>query len=213
MNHDEALERLLIGNRRYAAMRQMYPRQTYAAMRQMYPRQTTYHRQTLIDGQHPFAAILSCSDSRVPSELIFVPSELIFDQGLGDLFIVRTAGHAVNDLVIASLEYAVYALKVPLIIVMGHAQCGAVTSVMRAEADHLPGHLPHLAALLRPAMSAVDPASEDAIDQAIQANSRTTVGYLASSSLILNAALQTDSLRIAAAHYDLATGRVDLLNI
>lgn len=194
MNHDEALERLLIGNRRYAAMRQMYPRQT------------TYHRQTLIDGQHPFAAILSCSDSRVPSELIF-------DQGLGDLFIVRTAGHAVNDLVIASLEYAVYALKVPLIIVMGHAQCGAVTSVMRAEADHLPGHLPHLAALLRPAMSAVDPASEDAIDQAIQANSRTTVGYLASSSLILNAALQTDSLRIAAAHYDLATGRVDLLNM
>jgi carbonic anhydrase len=72
---DQALERLLIGNRRYIAMRQVHPRQT------------ELHRQTLVEGQHPFAAILSCSDSRVPSEIIF-------DQGLGDLFIVRTAGHA-----------------------------------------------------------------------------------------------------------------------
>lgn len=193
MNQDEALERLLVGNRRYAAMRQMYPRQT------------TYHRQTLVEGQHPFAAILSCSDSRVPSELIF-------DQGLGDLFIVRTAGHAVNDLVLASLEYAVYALKVPLIVVMGHAQCGAVTAVMRAEADHLPGHLPQLAALLRPAMSGVDPAADDAIAHAIQSNSRATARFLAASSPILSAALHADVLKIAAAHYDLATGLVELLH-
>lgn len=193
MHQDEALDRLLVGNRRYAAMRQMHPRQT------------TYHRQTLVEGQHPFAAILSCSDSRVPSELIF-------DQGLGDLFIVRTAGHAVNDLVLASLEYAVYALHVPLIMVVGHAQCGAVTAVMRAEADHLPGHLPQLAALLRPAMSGVDPASDDAIAHAIQANSRATARYLAASSAIFSAALSSDTLKIAAAHYDLATGRVELLN-
>ncbi len=84
---------------------------------------------------------------------------------------------------------------------------------MRAEADHLPGHPPHLAALLLPAMSTVDPASEDAIAQAIQANSRTTVNYLASSSPIIDAALHTDSLKIIAAHYDLATGRVDLINV
>lgn len=193
MHQDEALERLLVGNRRYAAMRQMHPRQT------------TYHRQTLVEGQHPFASILSCSDSRVPSELIF-------DQGLGDLFIVRTAGHAVNDLVLASLEYAVYALHVPLIMVMGHAQCGAVTAVMRAEADHLPGHLPQLAALLRPAMSGVDTTSDDVIGHAIRANSRATARYLAASSPILGAALRADTLKIAAAHYDLATGLVELLN-
>lgn len=171
----------------------------------MHPRQTTYHRQTLVEGQHPFAAILSCSDSRVPSELIF-------DQGLGDLFIVRTAGHAVNDLVLASLEYAVYALKVPLIMVVGHAQCGAVTSVMRAEADHLPGHLPQLAALLRPALSGVDPASDDAIAHAIRANARATARSLTDSSPILSEALLIQHLKVVAAHYDLATGQVELLN-
>lgn len=103
MNSEQALKRLLIGNRRYSALRQVHPRQTGT------------HRQTLVEGQHPFAAILSCSDSRVPSELFF-------DQGLGDLFIVRTAGHTVNELVRASLEYAVFALHVPLLLVLGHAR-------------------------------------------------------------------------------------------
>ena len=130
MHYDEALKRLLAGNSRYAAMRQQYPNQS------------TTHREQLVESQNPFAAILSCSDSRVPSELIF-------DQGLGDLFIVRTAGHVVNDLVIASIEYAVFALRVPLVMVVGHRNCGAVTSVVQGQA--LPGHMAQLAETLWPA--------------------------------------------------------------
>jgi carbonic anhydrase len=194
MHHRDALERLMVGNRRYAATRQMHPRQT------------KYDRQLLVDGQHPFAAILSCSDSRVPSELIF-------DQGLGDLFIVRTAGHAVDDLVFASLEYSVHALQVPLIMVLGHTQCGAITSVMRGEVDYLPGHLPQLAVLLRPSLSTIDPAADDSIAHAIQANSRATAHYLAAHSPVFSDAIHNDRLRIVAAQYALASGRVELLGV
>lgn len=190
IRHDEALERLLIGNRRYAAMRQVHPRQTMV------------HRQTLVEGQHPFAAILSCSDSRVPSELIF-------DQGLGDLFIVRTAGHAVSALVLASLEYAVFALQVPLVMVVGHAQCGAVTSVM--EAHDLPGHLPQLADSLRPALATVDTSEADVIEQAIRANSRFTADYLTKHSAVLAEAVAAEKARIVPAYYALETGLVETL--
>jgi carbonic anhydrase len=186
----QALERLLIGNRRYVALRQLHPRQSAT------------HRQTLVEGQHPFAAILSCSDSRVPSELIF-------DQGLGDLFIVRTAGHAVGALVLASLEYAVFALHVPLIMVLGHAQCGAVKAVMSAQT--LPGHLPQLAESLRPALAAIDPASEDALDQAVRASARFTAHYLTTESAVLHAAVDENYLKIVPAYYDLSTGGVQIL--
>ncbi len=192
IHSEEALERLLVGNRRYAAMRQLHPRQTIM------------HRQTLVDGQNPIAAILSCSDSRVPSELIF-------DQGLGDLFIVRTAGHVVNELVLASLEYAVYVLHVPLLLVVGHARCGAVTAVMDAQV--MPGHLPNLADHLRPAFNAVDRGADDAIEQAIRANSRLTAAALTRTSTILDDAVQAHRLKIVAARYDLSTGRVELLDV
>lgn len=191
MDYDDALERLLVGNRRYAAMRQVHPRQT------------TLQRQILIEGQHPFAAVLSCSDSRVPSELVF-------DQGLGDLFIVRTAGHAVNELVLASLEYAVFALNVPLILVMGHGQCGAVTAVMNAQA--LPGHLPHLADHLRPALETIGTGGHESLEQAIRANSRYTAANMGARSPVLAEALSRDRIRIVAAYYDLGTGRVELLD-
>lgn len=191
MDSEQALERLLVGNRRYSAMRQVHPRQT------------STHRQTLVEGQHPFAAVLSCSDSRVPSELIF-------DQGLGDLFIVRTAGHTLNPLVLASLEYAVFALQVPLLLVLGHAQCGAIMSVMQAKT--LPGHLPELVATLRPALNSIDFAAEDALQKAIRANSKYTAAYIASHSEILQDALAAGRVKIVPAYYDLATGRVDLLD-
>mgnify|MGYP000844817263 CR=1 FL=1 len=190
LHHDQALERLLIGNRRYIAMRQLHPRQT------------VMHRQTLVEGQHPFAAILSCSDSRVPSELVF-------DQGLGDLFIVRTAGHAINELVLASLEYAVFALHVPLIMVLGHGQCGAVTAVM--QATELPGHLPHLADSLRPAFDMVDPSAADAVDQAVRASSRFTAKYLETGSAVLQEAVQKGEMKIIPAYYDMSTGSVEIL--
>lgn len=191
MHYDEALNRLLAGNSRYAEMGQLYPHQSPT------------RRIRLIEGQDPFAAILSCSDSRVPSELIF-------DQGLGDLFIVRTAGHTVSDLVLASLEYAVFALHVPLIMVVGHRDCGAVTSVVKGHV--LPGHMAQLAENLWPALRQVDRQADDAPNQAIWANARYTAASLGASSSVLSEALSRDQIRIVAAYYDLETGLVSLLD-
>jgi carbonic anhydrase len=191
MTSAQALERLLVGNRRYTAMRQLHPRQT------------DVHRQTLVEGQHPFAAILSCSDSRVPAELIF-------DQGLGDLFIVRTAGHTMDELVLASLEYAVFSLQVPLLLVLGHTRCGAVMSAMQPQT--LPGHLPHLMSRLRPALDTIDLTAEDALHQAIHANSRYTAQVIANHSQVLSEAVAAGRVEIVPAYYDLSTGRVDLLD-
>lgn len=190
MHPDEALERLLEGNRRYAAMHQLHPRQS------------TTDRQELVEGQNPFATILSCSDSRVPSEMIF-------DQGLGDLFIVRTAGHTVNGLVLASLEYAVYALNVPLIVVVGHQHCGAVSAVMQGLA--LPGHMAQLAETLWPALRRVDRAASDRVEQAICANARHTADSLGTSSSVLCEALENNQVRIVPAYYNLETGLISLL--
>jgi carbonic anhydrase len=190
MSPEEALERLMVGNRRYAAMRQIHPRQTMI------------HRQLLIDGQAPIATILSCSDSRAPAELIF-------DQGLGDLFIVRTAGHAVDKLVVASLEYSVFALNVPLILVLGHASCGAVTAALKGQ--ELPGNLPFLINHLQAPLAGIDPSSSDALEQAIRANSRFTADHVTTKSQILAEAHDRGTLKIAPAYYDLMTGRVEAI--
>ncbi len=191
MHSDEALERLLAGNRRYAAMRQLHPHQT------------RFHREALVDEQHPFAAILSCSDSRAPAEIIF-------DQGLGDLFIVRTAGHAVDALALASLEYAVLVLKVSLLVVLGHSGCGSVPALVKEHP--LPGHVPALTARMQPAIAPIDTAASDAIDQAIRANTRFTADYLARQSTIISAAIQASQLKTVTGYYHLATGRVELLD-
>lgn len=190
MHYQEALELLLNGNKRFAAMRQVYPRQS------------SEHREELVKGQNPIAAILSCSDSRVPSELVF-------DQGLGDLFIVRTAGHTINELVIASLEYAVFALQVSLIMVVGHEQCGAVTAVMTDSV--LPGHMPQLAENLRPALESVPKEADNAIEQAIKVNSQFTMQHLIEQSEVLRTAVQEDKLKIVPAYYELKTGIIHVL--
>lgn len=191
INSQAALDRLLAGNQRYAAMRQIHPRQT------------SVERQHLVEGQHPFAAVLSCSDSRVPSELIF-------DQGLGDLFIVRTAGHVLDDLVLASLEYAVYVLGVPLLMVLGHAQCGAVSAALKP--DLLPGHMPKLVTALRVTIGPVEVNAVDALDQAIRANSRDTAKQMIVQSDVLRETFQQGHTRIVAAHYELSTGYVTVLD-
>lgn len=190
LNGAAALERLLAGNRRYVAMRQLHPRQTPA------------HRQTLVEGQHPIAAVLSCSDSRVPSELIF-------DQGLGDLFIVRMAGHAVNELVLASLEFAVHVLQVPLVLVVGHEQCGAVAAAIRDQPA--PGHIPALARALQPAVTAARELPGDLLENAIRSNARLTAGQITADSPVLQAAVADGRVTIAAAYYDLHTGSVELI--
>lgn len=190
LDSESAIARLLAGNRRYVAMRQLHPRQT------------SEQRQTLLEGQHPIAAVLSCSDSRVPSELIF-------DQGLGDLFIVRTAGHAVNEVVLASVEFAVHVLKVPLVLVLGHAQCGAVSAAVSDKP--LPGHMASLKTALRPAVDAALGMSGDPLDNAIRTHVRLTAQHLDADSAILGDAMAAGRIKITPAYYDLNTGSVELL--
>lgn len=187
---DEALQRLMIGNRRYVAMRQLHPRQNQV------------QRQAMLEGQHPFAVILSCSDSRVPSELLF-------DQGLGDLFIVRTAGHVISDVVIGSIEYAVLVLQVPLVVVMGHAQCGAVASTVKG--GDLPGCIGSVADKIQPAVERVRRREGDLLVNAIKANARSAASELLDHSTIIAEAVQADQLKVVPAYFDLESSVVELL--
>lgn len=191
-----ALERLMEGNRRFAAGRPLRPDQDAAA------------RKSLTESQHPFATILSCSDSRVPPELIF-------DQGLGDLFVVRVAGNVVDDPVLASVEYAVIHLGCPLVMVLGHARCGAVTATLEAvegrpaagdEGTHIGG----LAALIAPAVRAA-PATPDRLEAAILINAERSAAAILSGSPPLRARARTGGLRVVSARYELDTGVISHL--
>lgn len=153
---DAALKRLMEGNARYAANK---------------PTQQDYSvgRARRVVGQHPIAAILSCSDSRVAPELTF-------DQGPGDLFVVRVAGNFVNDDGLASIEYAVKYLGTPLIMVLGHANCGAVDATIKVVRDNvtLPGHLPDMIHEIKPA---VEIALRDHQDDVLSAAITETFGW------------------------------------
>jgi carbonic anhydrase len=188
--HDMALEKLIDGNRRYQVGKQTYPHQTAA------------RRQALRDGQKPFALILSCADSRVPPELIF-------DQGLGDLFVVRVAGHVVDDTVLASVEFAVIVLGVSLVMVLGHSHCGAVEAA--GGGGELPGSLSKLAAAIQPAVDAAKELPGDLADNAVKTNAKMTAVKLFTRSSFLKQAASDDQVKIVVAHYDLDTGVVELL--
>lgn len=191
LTSQQALEKLISGNSRYADARQRHPRQS------------TEHRQTLVEEQNPFAVILSCSDSRVPSELIF-------DQGLGDLFIVRTAGHAISEISIASVEFAVYVLKVPLIMVVGHAQCGAVSAALKAETLPSP-YLNRLASSFKEAVEAAKDCQDDCLAATIRANAQLTAKNLIAQSRIIAEAVAGGMSELVPAYYHLDTGLVEIL--
>src|SRR5437870_542082 len=131
---EQALQRLRNGNRRYAAMKALRPHQTRA------------RRTSLAKGQQPFAVVVSCADSRVPPEIIF-------DQGLGDLFVLRVAGNIVDDHSLGSIEYAVDHLAVRLIVVLGHQRCGAVKAAKEtiAAKGEAPAHIQSLVTAIQPA--------------------------------------------------------------
>ena len=187
---DQALARLIAGNKRYVVAQQMHPNQTPA------------HRAELSSGQYPFAIILGCADSRVPPEVIF-------DQGLGDLFVVRVAGNVVDEIVLGSIEYAAAHLHTPLIVVLGHSRCGAVGATVAG--GKLEGHLPSLAAAIQPAVDEAKDLPGDLIDHAVRANARMMAGQLASSAPVLAELVEAGKLRVIAAYYDLDSGVVELL--
>lgn len=150
-----------------------------------------------LKGQEPKAAVLSCSDSRVPSELIF-------NQGIGDLFIVRVAGNIATSTQIGSLEFAVEVLHCPLIVVLGHGHCGAVEAALAPADQSLPDHLIPILADIRTGLGDVTD-----LDQAIHSNVQHTIAELLHHSTLLQTRTEAGSLGIVGAVYDIGSGQVE----
>jgi len=163
-------------------------------------------REALVAGQNPYAGILSCADSRIAPEYAF-------DSGRGDLFVCRVAGNFVNDDMIASFEYAVANLGAPLIMVLGHDSCGAVSATLKSlkDGETLPGHLPSLVANLASAAKAGAEQPGDPLANAIRQNVINNVAALKSATPILDAAVSQNKLKIVGAIYKLADGRVEMV--
>jgi carbonic anhydrase len=171
----------------------------HAAKRYQHPHQTAARQRELTATQHPHAIILSCADSRVAPEIIL-------DQGLGDLFDVRVAGNVASDAELASIEYAALHLHTPLLVVMGHQKCGAVTAA--AEGGEAEGHLPSLLALIRPAVERAKTQPGDLIDNAVRLNVENVVRQVRGSAPVLAGLVERGSLTVVGAVYSLDTGKV-----
>jgi carbonic anhydrase len=194
---DEALRRLIEGNARYRA--------GHSRFTGMRPEML----EELAHGQQPFATILGCADSRVPPELIF-------DAILGELFVVRVAGNVMSPEVAGSLQYAGSHLATPLFVVFGHEGCGAVKAALetvRHGVQHR-SRIQHLVDAISPALDRVDEALEPAaqLAQAVEANVRWTMQQIAGSAEG-RARLEAGEMLLVGAIYDLATGRVRLLDL
>jgi carbonic anhydrase len=188
LSPEAALQQLIDGNRRFAEGRIT----SFAEDFDMLKSKTA-------EKQEPFAAVLSCADSRVPVELIF-------DQSIGHVFVTRVAGNIATSAIIASLEYGVAVLGVRALIVLGHGNCGAVKASIEAKA--VPGQISALYPYIRPA---VDQAGSD-LDAAIKANARIQAALLRQSSPVLAEQIEQNRLKIVSAYYDLTSGNVSLLD-
>jgi carbonic anhydrase len=188
----EAVSKLKEGNGRYISGNLQHPGQT------------TERRAELAKDQHPFAVILSCSDSRVPPEIVF-------DQGLGDLFVVRVAGNVIDDHGLGSIEYAVDHLGARLIVVLGHQSCGAVKAAKEtiAAKGKAPGHIQSLVTAIRPVVEAT---AKDDLDTTVKANVKHVVQALRSSTPILKAKVDSGEVQVIGGYYSLDTGAVSLLD-
>jgi carbonic anhydrase len=184
---DEALKALMDGNARFTAGRLT-----------SFQEDLTLLAQKTAEKQEPFAAILSCADSRVPVEILF-------DQTIGHVFVVRVAGNVTTPEVIASVEYGAAVLGTRLLMVLGHGACGAVTAAIAGKA--VPGQISALYAPLRPA---VDQAGPDP-DGVIRANARIQAGFLRNASPVIAGLVAQSKIKVVAAYYDITSGAVSLL--
>src|SRR2546430_1263213 len=176
----------------------------YTNGNRQHPGQTAERRTELAKTQQPRAAIVSCSDSRVPPEIVF-------DQGLGDLFVVRVAGNVINDEGLGGVEYSVDHLGSRLILVLGHQNCGAVKAAREtiAAKGNAPGHIESLVTAIKPAVEAT--AKED-LDATIKANVKHVVQALRSSTPILKAEVDSGKIQVIGGYYSLDTGAVTFLD-
>jgi carbonic anhydrase len=188
---DSVLAELKTGNAHHVRHHYQHPHETLARQRE------------LVAGQHPHAEILSCADSRVPPEIVF-------DQGLGDLFTVRVAGNVATDTEIGSLEYGAEHLHIPLLVVLGHESCGAVTAAV--EDGETKGHIATLISLIKPAVDSSHGMPGDPVANAVRSNVRLVVQQLRSSTPILSELVAHGKLKIIGGVYSLETGEVTWLS-
>lgn len=186
---DEAMRRLTAGNRRWAAYCQQHPHESPSV------------RLQVAREQHPFAIVLGCVDSRVPPELVF-------DQGLGDLLTVRSAGGVLDEAVLGSIAYGVLELDVPLVLALGHQSCGAVGAAVHADetGTQLPAHIQYLADQIHPSIDHGQQ-GEARIAATIDAHARRTRARLAAEPDIARR-IATGRLTVAVARYDLGDQKV-----
>lgn len=184
---DKALEALVEGNRRFASGTTQHPRQNPEQVR------------AAAQGQKPFAIVVGCSDSRVPNEIVF-------DQGLGDLFIVRTAGQVSTYASWASIEFAHAVLGANLIVVLGHTQCGAVAAAINVP--KVPGHIVTLINEIKPAVESARAMPGDLLANSVVSNVKAQVDKLRSLEPVLAPAVREGKLKIVGAVYSLETGDV-----
>ena len=191
---DAALDRLMKGNVRYV---------DGVSRRHDFK----IEREALVGGQNPYAGILSCADSRIAPEYAF-------DSGRGDLFVCRVAGNFANDDTVASLEYAVAILNTPLLLVLGHESCGAVSATIKSLKDNttLPGHLPSLVSNIAPAVKASMDQPGDQLQNAIRRNVVDNVVKLRSATPILSVAVAEGKLKVIGGIYRLSDGKVELID-
>jgi carbonic anhydrase len=190
VNPQAALARLIEGNKRFVDGKRLNPNQSRIRL-----------QETSV-AQYPFAAILGCADSRVPAEIVF-------DQGLGDLFVVRVAGNVASQTAIGSLEFATAVLGAQLIVVLGHAKCGAV--IAASKDDPLPGRIGVFVEEIKPAVERVRNKTGSLEENAIISNVQYQAEKLGESSTILRGLLKEGKLKIAGGRYDLASGKVTML--
>ncbi|MFI6208036.1 carbonic anhydrase [Streptomyces sp. NPDC051041] len=182
----QALRALAAGNLRWRTYREKHPDETPAL------------RRSLTSGQHPFAVVLGCVDSRVPPELVF-------DQGLGDLLTVRTAGEVLDEAVLGSVAYGVLELGIPLVMVLGHQSCGAVRAAVEADAsgERLPAHIQYLADRIGPAIDRTEE-GDARVDATIDAHVRAVRAQLAAEP-DLAAQVAAGRLAVVGARYELTS--------
>ncbi|WP_232830161.1 carbonic anhydrase [Lewinella sp. IMCC34191] len=188
MNSDQVLDRLKKGNERFVSDKLDGKLQNSA------------RRGELTSGQEPYAIILSCADSRV------VP-ELAFDTGLGEIFTVRVAGNVANTSSIASIEYAVAHIGTPVIVVLGHEACGAVTAAVNGGDNGY--NLNHLLSHIAPALDKTDDGAD--VNTVVKENARLTAEELKTRSPIIRKAVEAGKVKIVPAYYNLGSGKVDML--
>lgn len=190
MQQEIIMKKLMDGNKRFAEGKSVYPRQC------------AERKKEIIDSHKPFVAILCCSDSRVPPELIF-------DQGLGDLFVVRVAGNIVSTEIIASLEYAVLYLGVSMIFVLGHEVCGAVQAAIDGKITE--GNIALKLNAIRPAVEMAKTMDGDLLTNAAKCNVKMVTDKLRNCEPILKPQIQDRKIYIAGGYYNFSNGLIDVI--